>query len=332
MKGDAGIKPLFLLLLFAAALPGICLPSWAGDRAVISGDILITVRDTAVVKGETILLGEIAAIHAPLFLKDGLADLELGRSPKPGKMSQIKGSRIHKLILNHDLVDPGMRIEVPARVFVKRGSQEIGDEILRKKADQYLAETLGTESYVIKMFQVRGMGVYPQGGLSLVMARKGAMDKKGRFSFQLDVMVDEIKRGRLDIKGRVALYRRVAVAARDLKRGSALSDADVKFQDTDVFQLNGDPLASVADVRQMVLNVNIKMGDALEKGDFRPAPVVKRGEVIKLVARKETLSIVTLGVCREDGYANEPVRVENLQSGKVVRGLVAPDATVVVIF
>ncbi|HCY85173.1 MAG TPA: flagella basal body P-ring formation protein FlgA, partial [Desulfobacteraceae bacterium] len=316
------LKRLYILAIAAAIAFGLYTPGWTAGDTVKSSDVSIQVRATAVVKGDDILLGEIADIQAPDFLADGIAALELAPAPKPGKMNQVDGKRIRDLIMGHDLVDPEMRVTVPKRVFVKRDSQEITDALLKQEADHYLTGILGTDTYEIKQFSVRGLSVYPAGSLSLAMARKGELDNKGRFSFQLDVMVDDVKQDRLNIKGKVALYKSVVCAAGDLKRGTLITDADVRIQQIDIFRKGGDYLTALSDVDRMALNTNVSLGTCLEKDDFKPAPVVKRGEVIKLVAAKNRLSIVTLGVCKEDGYVDQPVMVENLQSGKLVRGLV----------
>jgi flagella basal body P-ring formation protein FlgA len=322
----------FILASAAAIFFGGFTSGWTADDTVKSSDVFIKVRATAVVQGEDILLGEIADIQAPVFLAEGIAALELAPAPKPGKMKPVDGKRIRDLIMGHDLVDSEMQVSVPKRVFVKRDSQEIDDNLLRKEADTYLSEILGTDTYEINQFSVRGLSVYPSGELTLVMTRKGELDNKGRFSFQLDVMVDHVKWDRLNVKGKVALKKPVVCAARDLKRGAVLTDADVRIQEIDIFQKAGDYLTSLSQTDQMTLNTNVSMGTCLDTNDLKLAPVVKRGEVIKLVAVKNRLSIVTLGICKEDGYTDQPVTVENLQSGKLVRGLVRKNATVEVVF
>jgi flagella basal body P-ring formation protein FlgA len=100
----------------------------------------------------------------------------------------------------------------------------------------------------------------------------------------------------------------------------------------DIFEIGDDYLENLAEVDQMALTANVDTGEHLKKGVFKITPTVKKGDVIKLVARKKRLSIVTLGICREDGYANQPIMVENMKSGKLVRGLVKKDATVEVVF
>ncbi len=327
-------KKRFAGILVVATLLSLCLYSlgWALDESGSARGIHIQVKENVVVKGPDVLLGEIAQIDAPQFLKDGLIVLEVGPSPKPGRMKQIQGKRIHSLILAHDLVDEEMRIEVPKRVFIKRGSQKLEESLLKEELGRYLSGFLGNQEYKLKAFRVRGLEPYPDGELELVLDKPGTLGSKGKFSLHVNVLVDGIKQDRVNIKGRVAVYKSIAYAARSLKKGEAPTSADVQFQTMDIFEIKDDYLENLGDVNQMALTVNIDKGDCLRRGIFKKTPVVKKGDVIKLVARKNRLAIVTLGICRQDGYENQPVMVENLNSGKLVRGLVKKNATVEVLF
>ena len=327
-------KKRFIGILVVATLLYLCLYSlgWALDEPGAARGIHIQVKENVVVKGPEILLGEIANIDAPQFLKDGLTDLEIGPSPKPGRMKQIQGLRIHNLIAAHDLVDEEMRIDVPKRVFIKRGSQELEESRLKEELGSYLSGLLENQEYKLKAFRVRGLELYPGGELELVIDTPVTLGKKGKFSLHVDVWVDGVKQDRVNIKGRVAVYKSVAYAARSLKKGEVPTSTDVQFQTTDIFEIKDGYLETLGDVDQMALTVNIDKGDCLRRGIFKKVPVVKKGDVIKLVARKNRLAIVTLGICRQDGYENQPVMVENMNSGKLVRGLVKKNATVEVVF
>ena len=321
------IKPAACIWIIVSALVFACVtPGWC------QGDIRIQVKDNVVVRGAEILLGEIADIDAPAFLKEGLAVLQVGPSPKPGRMKQIQGKRIRNLIMGHDLVDDEMLIDIPKRVFIKRGSQALGEERLKEEIEGYFSGLLGNQEFKVKEFQVRGREPYPDGNLSLVIDKAGGLGKKGRFSLYLKVFVDGVKKDRVSVRGRVAVYRPVICAGRNLEKGDVLTPEDIKVKTADIFSIDEGYLETLGDVKHMALTVNMHKGELLKKKNFRLAPMMNKGDVVKLVARKNRLSIVTLGVCREDGYANRPVMVENLKSGKLVRGLVKKDATVEVLF
>lgn len=321
--GTAAIA--FMLVLFQGLAWG------TGEPAGVS-DIHIRVNETAVVKGPDVLLGEIASIDAPAFLKNGLAAIEIAPSPKPGRMKQVQGKRISNLIEGHALTDETMRIDVPQRIFIKRKSQELETEQLKALVDRYLSEDLELSEYRITEFRIRGLETYPAGDLEVVMDRPKGIGNKGKFSFHTDILVDGVKIDRVNLKGRVAVYKSVLCAVRNLSRGEVVGPSDTALKTVDIFELSGDYLESMDSVDRMALTANIGKGEHLRKSVFKKAPLVRKGDVVKLVARRNRLSIVTLGMCREDGYENQPVMVENMKSGKLVRGFAKNEATVEVMF
>jgi flagella basal body P-ring formation protein FlgA len=100
----------------------------------------------------------------------------------------------------------------------------------------------------------------------------------------------------------------------------------------DLFGQQPDVMTSVEQVNGMVITRTIDKGECVTRGEFKQAPAIEKGAVVKLVAQKNRLSIVTLGISKEDGYPGQPVTVQNLTSGKVVRGIVRADGTVEVVF
>ena len=56
--------------------------------------ILVEVARTAEVSSPVIYLGEIAKITAPDFFKDELTRIDLGKSPRAGRMKQLSGARV----------------------------------------------------------------------------------------------------------------------------------------------------------------------------------------------------------------------------------------------
>jgi flagella basal body P-ring formation protein FlgA len=82
----------------------------------------------------------------------------------------------------------------------------------------------------------------------------------------------------------------------------------------------------------MMVTRRIDKGECITQKEFKQAPTIEKGAVIKLTAKKNRLSIITLGISKEDGYPGQPVTVQNLTSGKLVRGLVTSDGTVEVVF
>lgn len=319
----------FLTAVFClAGLFAFSLPVWAATPE----KTIIEVARTTEVTGPVIYLGDISNITAPDFFKEELARIDLGKSPRAGRMKQLSGERIKGAINAMGLNASDMNIQVPARVFVKRAGQELDPSRVEKELGQFLSGFYPKGDFKVKTVSVRGIELYPQGDLSLVFDKRYTPSNTGRLSVHAEVWVDGVKEGRLTVTGSLSQFKPVVVAARRLERGQAISPADVTVQDMDVCGLQPNVLTAVDQILGMVMTRTIDKGDCVTRDEFKQAPVIEKGAVIKLVAQKNRLSIVTLGVCKEDGYPGQPVTVENLTSGKLVRGLVTKDGTVEVVF
>ncbi len=73
-------------------------------------------------------------------------------------------------------------------------------------------------------------------------------------------------------------------------------------------------------------NNTIKM-DYLDAGD-----VIRKGEMVIIMAEKGGLKVTTKGVAKDDGSSGEMIRVENISSGKVITGRVIEPGIVKVDF
>jgi flagella basal body P-ring formation protein FlgA len=79
--------------------------------------------------------------------------------------------------------------------------------------------------------------------------------------------------------------------------------------------------------------INGKKADRVSVTGFVDVqPLVRKGDIVSLVSRNETLLIVTKGICREDGFENDVIKIENLNSGKILRGKIKEKSKVEVIY
>ncbi|WP_320043905.1 flagellar basal body P-ring formation chaperone FlgA [uncultured Desulfobacter sp.] len=301
-------------------------------KALTPKKIFIEITRTAEVTRPVIYLGEIANITAPDFFKEELTRIDLGKSPRAGRMKQLSGERITAAINAMGLNEHDINIQVPKRVFIKRAGQEIDPSYVEKALRQFLAKFLPKGQFKLNAFRVRGIEPYPQGDLSLVFDPRYRPSGNDRLSVHAEVWVDGVKQDRLTVTGRLSQIKPAVVAATRLKRGQTITPADVTLQDMDVFGRHKDLITSVDQVIGMMVTRNIDKGECITQREFKQAPAIEKGAVIKLTAKKDRLSIITLGICKEDGYPGQTVTVQNLTSGKLVRGLVTSDGTVKVVF
>jgi flagella basal body P-ring formation protein FlgA len=148
----------------------------------------------------------------------------------------------------------------------------------------------------------------------------------------MDILIDGNREDRIRISGKVAVYQTILCAVRDLAKGERLLETDVYSVRKNIFDLRTDVAGTHQEIDKKVLKTNLKKDDYIKSSCLQEIPLIHKGELITLVARRNTLLIVTSAISKEDGYADQMIRVENMGSGKIVRGMVKERSTVEVIY
>jgi hypothetical protein len=227
----------------------------ADDGPESQAGIEITVKETSMVQSSRIILQDIADIKADGFLKETLGKIDFGFSPKPGKIRFIDKVKIISAIQREQYLPEDSIITCPDRIYVKRQSAQISASDIRKYVEQRLSESFGDREFHLISFNVRGLEPYPSGEISFFSGSEDMVDKNGKLSLFVDIVINGKKTDRVSVTGLV----------------------DVQ-------------------------------------------PLVREGDIVSLVSRNETLLIVTKGICRENGFENDVIKIENMNSGKIIRG------------
>jgi flagella basal body P-ring formation protein FlgA len=297
-----------------------------------SSEVKVVVAETNLVSGPKVFLGEVAQIQASLFLKEVLQKIELENSPKPGKIKQLNKRRLVSLIQSQPGVPEGVVIETPKKIYVKRTSQQIGQQVFQEQVDLFLSGVLKDKEYELTQLQVDAADVYPQGDVAFSIGSNSRVDKLGNLTIFMDILIDGNREDNIRISGEVAVYETILCAGRDLAKGERLLETDVYSARKNIFDLREDVAGTQQEIDKKILKTNLKKDDYIKSSCLQEIPLIHKGERITLVARRNTLLIVTSAISKEDGYADQMIRVENIGSGKIVRGLVKERSTVEVIY
>lgn len=128
---------------------------------------------------------------------------------------------------------------------------------------------------------------------------------------------------------KVKKLSKALVASRNLSRGTVIKPSDLKQIYLDDAT---NKTTAVSDASVLVgsrLKRDVKEGDQIRSNTFC---VVCRNDKITIVAKNAHLQLKTAGIALEEGNINEPIRVKNLKSGKVITGTVSAPAEVSVVF
>ncbi len=325
------ILALFFIIALAA-YEGFSSDLLADNGQKEDNRIEITIRETSSVGLSHIFLGDIADIKADGFLKEMLEKIDLGASPKPDKIKSMDKRKIISAIQAERSLPKDIIITCPDRIYVKRLSRETSVQDIQKYVEHRLANLFKNKEYQLIAFNVRGLEPYPPGDTVLISDSEDIVDKTGKLSLFVDIVVDGKKTDRVSVTGVVALYETMLFAKHPLEKGEVLLRESVYTQKKNIFEMGNNYITSLDAVEGKLLVSNIRQGECITANLIASPPLIQKGDIVNLIARNDSLFIITKGICREDGFENDVIKVENINSGKIIRGIVKEKSKVEVIY
>lgn len=300
---------LFIALLFCAA-PALALE--------------VTFRPEAEVDAVSVTLADIADFSEKSQLADALASRGIGQSGQPGQEVVLDASAIiRQLTANRDL--PGDILwSGSASVRVHRRGITVGPEKLQQIIDGYLADHRDDLPAADVRFITDDSPipfVLPTGDLKweVIPSDPGII---GSSRFSIIFTVDGKVRRNMSLTGRFEAMAPVAVASTDLAKGSLITSRHITLETRDITRFR-KPCLDPAELEGRITLRTIKAGSVIDLSLVQVPPLIKKGEVVKIVLNQPGISLSTLGVARSDGGKDELIKVENISSNKILQCRVA---------
>ena len=333
IKTDIKLIFIFGIVLVSSAFTTSIFADNSQDQKLINQNrIKIIISETNFVKKPYVFLKDIADIHASQFLKETLDNIEVGRSPKPGQVKIFDKNRILSLIEHQRYLPENIIFKSPSQVYVKRFSQEISKLEIRQFVELELAKIFKGKDYKLKTLHVRGLEQYPEGKMKLQFDSNEMINNSGKLKFYINVIIDGNQEGRLNISGQVAVYENIFFAQNDFARGDLISRDFVYQERKDIYSLRGGFVTSFDELDGKTVKSTVRKGDYFKHNILAESPLIKKGDIVRLIFKNDNLLIVTSGLSKENGFENELIKVENLGSGRLVRGIVKEKSKVEVVY
>ncbi len=150
------------------------------------------------------------------------------------------------------------------------------------------------------------------------------------------VLVDYLKDGRLVARVRVLGYVEVRVPVvvlkRPVSRWEILSTEDLAIEKRPLTRLPQDVISDPGEAVGKRVRYGLPAGRPLRASQIEVPPVIRRNQIVKIVARSRFLTVTAKGQARQDGRPGEIIRVRNLSSKKEIYARVVSPEVVEVSF
>jgi flagellar basal body P-ring formation protein FlgA len=277
----------------------------------------LRLRTEAIVEGDTVQLGQ---------LIEGLergAEIPVFRAPAPGAHGSIRADRViaaaremgikgaDKIVLSGvntiRILRPGRVVtrsnmqDAVAHAFSERGARGDVEVTLDDHLQPHTFDLARTEA-----IRVKSLNHDPATGRF-----------EARIALSSDVTGDSWA-----VTGSLVETREIAVAASDLDRGDAVQARDLTLVKRRANTVPSDVITSFEDLVGMVPRRPLRAGEPIRQADLAKPILVEKNQIVTVIYASGGLTLQMRGRVQGNGSKGDTVRVQNLQSKRIVEGIV----------
>jgi len=306
------------------------------SQAGSDGGLVIKCDGKAVVGDDKIYLGKIGLVSG----RDASAvrkveRIVLGKSPLPGDVRRITADYIRLRLKQADVDLNRITLKVPKSIEVHRASVTIPTKELRQAVTDFIYANMPWDRDRVKIREISiGSDVLlPKGNVSYRIEPLRNADYKGRVPLPIHFMVNGLFQKRVLAMADISVLTEVVVARKTLRRYARIEADDIELREKDLSKTRSRVITDPDELVGMRAKRTIAAGTILRPGLIDYPPLVRRGDVVLVVARTAGLRITALGVVdQREGRKGEKIKVENLDSKKNIYARVLDSKTVEVEF
>jgi len=307
----------------------------AGWSRVNDAGVSIKMRPEVTVDGDTLLLGDIAVIESrDSVLVRELEALVVGRAPMPGKSRQIDAAYIVLRLKQKGIPEEWVALNETDMSRVTRSSTTLRREDIRRIIQDALdkKDLFQGQQGEIKEIRVTNDLLLPAGRLSYRVDISEKPSRSNRIPVSVSIFLDGRHFRKVWASLVVDIHREVVVLNHAMRRYQRITTDDVSrvsmpLSDIPQNAIHGDQNVVGKRVKKSLLSGTVLRTDTVEL-----PPLIKRGDVVTILATSGALQVTTLGTAKNNGQQGDRIRVVNLDTRKVLFGYILDSKTVQVVF
>jgi flagella basal body P-ring formation protein FlgA len=318
---------IFLLIFFGA-------PEMT--REIEAADLTrIRILPNVQINDEDILLGKIAGIegHDPLLVQK-LSSIVVARAPLPGESRTLEEQFFKMRLKQNGINLSQLALNIPAKVVVTRRYIEISREKIKMLVSDYIQKTILKDHAdgSIKDVQVADNLRLPNGRISFKVIPPRNRDLLGKIPFSVHFDVNGKLYKRVWATATVEVLTEVVMTKKPLGRNKPITEDDIESLKMDLAKLPSGVITKPEAVLGKRTKRAIGAKTALRADLVEFPPLVKRGDVVIIIAETSGLKITAVGEVKKKGRLGESIPVMNYDSKKILYARVLDSSTVKVEF
>lgn len=302
---------------------------------LIAGDVMVKVLPESEVKGAFFTMDEISNIYGkdPCLIQR-LKDIVISRSPLPKDNKVIPGELINLRIRQKKDIDlQRIEVNVPDKIVVNRAYTIVTKEDMFNIIVDFIHSHVNNKKEDLKIlnFEAKEM-IFPQDEISY----KVSLPHNSRIAGLIKPVITFYLNGKKAKKVRVSLtvniYKDVVTAKHIIHPHRILKEKDLTLEYKNLADYRSEVITDISEVLGKRSKRTIYAGEVITLSEIDTPPLIKRGDIITIVAESEALKVSALGEARQNGVLGKQIKVMNLSSQKIIMGKVLDSSTVKVNF
>lgn len=172
----------------------------------------------------------------------------------------------------------------------------------------------------------------PSGRITLRVAAPKHADWIGSTPFAVYIWVKGKRLKRLTVPALIEVWSDVVVSSKPLGKYQPIERDDIRIKRMNLDRVPSNVVVRLDQALGRRTRRNIAADCILRLDQIESPPVVKRGDIVQVVAQTPVLRISVKGMAKQNGIKGERIKVINLRSKKAIYALVVDGQTVSVDF
>ncbi len=327
-RSDPLRKPVICLFVIAA----VCLISPA---AFASSGACLTLSAAALVDQDSVRLSDIARLTGMSENQiEAIGATVVARSPQPGQ-TRFLGIDYIRIRLRQSGVDTSSMIfKGPPDVRITRQAAMLPTQRIKHAVEMAIRSRMPwkNEDVTIGEIALDETVQLPTGELTYRVEPARNEDYLGRTIVALHLFVDGQPVRKVWVNMTISVMAEVVTVIRPLGKLAHIQLADLSVERRDLSNLSSDAVRRVEDALGNRTTRAIYPQTVLLSNMFASPPLVRRGDIVKIVANAGPMIITATGMVKQQGCKGEMVRVVNTDSNRIITARVTGPGAVEVNF
>lgn len=307
-----------------------------GPADASAGDVTeIRMKSSAEVSGRIVRLKDLATLSiGQKTMTERLGRIKVSEAPLPGKARWVTAKQV-QMGLTRSGVDASLyRISNSGPTRVRRRALQVKAQRICDAVKRHIQANAPWRSDQMKIKSIK----YSQdvtiadGQLSLQVKPPKHSDWLGSIPFTVGVFVDGEIAKKVTVPVTIEVWSDVVLAAIPLGKYQIIESKHVRIEKMNLARVPEDAVLQIEQVVGSRTNRNIAVNSILRSDQIELPPVIKRGDVVQVVAESKRVKISVKAQAKESGAKGKIIRVQNLRSKRTIYAQVVDSQTVQVEF